>query len=161
MCLTRRSTRGPEQSPNPEHFRDEGRLAFLHQPVESCLASLLMVLKTPHAVANRCRKLLINAQHGNFALVSLVSITQGQKMSDFLQNSQLRLASFRPDPDVLESHSCQAQKHDLQTAHSSAAVPPRAQSLGFVRGTGCTCTKNASSRDRQSSEGFCNADWTI
>lgn len=42
-----------------------------------------MDLETPHAVANRYRKLLINAQHGSFALVSLVSITQRQKNAEF------------------------------------------------------------------------------
>jgi hypothetical protein len=146
MCLTRRSTHTPEQSPNPEHFRDEGRLAFsinLFVPVEWSLGSLLMDLETPHAVAKRYRKLLINAQTWQFCPgVSCQHHTTPEKRWISVEQNQLRLTPFQPDPDKLESHSC--KKHGLQTAHSNAAAPPRAQSLGFREGTWYTCTENAS-----------------
>ena len=94
-------------------------------------------------------------KHGNFALVPLVSIKQHQKKIAFPMNK------VKFDSPLSNRVWMSLEEQELQTAHFNAAVPPSRPVLGLCEGTWYRCTKNASSRDRKASEGFCSADWTI
>ena len=126
MCVSHED-RHAEQSLNLEYLRDERRAVFS--------IKLRMVFemtdgaKTLHAVANRYRKSLINAQHGNFALQFPASITNPGEICVVFP-CILRIASSCFVPSFLKSHG-QESLTSSQTAHSTQAVSLASLCLGL------------------------------